>query len=301
MAANLRINNRVQPETISGRIRALRKLIEWLFKKFHYNNSTDNSALQKYEQLMARIKLNEEDLGRNKNTKVRDIEESLIPDNVYHKLLEMILPSSPNNPFKSSKIRNYLIVSLFIQSGIRRGALAKIKISDCRFYGTYDEIHIYRSGTDPTDARNDVPNQKTKDHLSVVDKRLMEQIKFYIDHIRIGFNQSASHDFIFVSEKNSRGTAGLPLSLKSLNGIFEKLSESLDYRIHPHMLRHKWNEIFDVEAKAIGKDSKLIEDIRKYAMGWSANSTMNQRYNEKRLHEQAREIHKARQDRINNQ
>lgn len=301
LAANQRINKRVQPETIQGRIRALRKYIEWLFKKFHYDNDTNKVALKIYEQLIARIKLNEEDLGRNKNTEVRDFEESLIPDDVYHKLLEMILPSSQNNPFKSSKIRNYLIVSLFIQSGIRRGALAKIKISDCRFHGTYDEIHIYRSGPDPTDTRNNVPNQKTKSHMSVVDKRLMEQIKFYIDHIRNGFDQSILHDFIFVSEKNSKGTAGQPLSLKSINGIFEKLSESLEYRIHPHMLRHKWNEIFDVEAKAKGMDSKLIEDIRKYAMGWSANTTMNQIYNERRLHEQAKEVHQARQERINNQ
>lgn len=301
MAANQRVNARVQPQTVQGRIRTLRKFIEWLFIKFHYDNDTNRVILQKYEQLITRIKLNEEDLGRNKTTEVRGFEESVIPDDVYLRLLEMILPSSPNNPFKSSKIRNYLIISLLNQSGIRRGALAKIKISDCRFHGTYDEIKIYRSGADPTDTRNDVPNQKTKSHLAVVDKKLMEQLKFYIDHTRAGFSQSVVHDFIFISEKNSRGTAGLPLSLKSINGIFKVISIALGYHIHPHMLRHKWNEIFDIEGKAIGMDSELIEDIRKYAMGWSANTTQNQTYNEKRLHEQAREVHKARQDRINKQ
>ena len=44
----------------------------------------------------------------------------------------------------------------------------------------------------------------------------MEQMKHYINHIRSEIPGTHAHDFIFVSEKDSRGTIGQPLSLKSI-------------------------------------------------------------------------------------
>ena len=299
IASNQRTSIRVSPETIQGRIRRLRNFLEWLYEQFHFGNNVDDQTFDKFHKLISKMKLEEESLGSNRSSEVSEPEMSVIPDDVFANLLEMILPSSPNNPFKLSKVRNYFIVSLFIQTGIRRGALAKIKISDCHFYGSYDTISIYRSGIDKTDTRLEIPNQKTKSHMATIEQRLLKQIKYYIDHIRSKYQQTKTHDFLFVSEKNSKGTAGLPLSLKSINGIFEKLSRTLGFNIHPHLLRHKWNEIFDKEGEENGVDPSLLEDIRKYAMGWSANSTMNEKYNEKRLYEKAREISKAHQQRVN--
>ena len=301
IAANSRIHSQVRPETIQGRLRRLREYSEWLFNLFHHDYLVGEQLQNKFDTLISRMKLCEEGFGKNFSLAVKRINESVIPNDKFLELLEMILPSSSKNPFKSSKIRNYLIVSLLIQSGIRRGALAKLKISDCHFYGTFDEIEIYRSGYDKTDTRSYMPNQKTKSHLAVVDPELLKQIKFYINHSRLNFERSSYHDFIFVSEKNSRNTSGNPLSLKSVNAIFLRLSKALSFRIHPHMLRHKWNEIFDEKGRSSGMDSRLIEDVRKYAMGWSANSSMGQVYNEKRLFEQVREVSKAHQERVNKQ
>jgi integrase len=126
----------------------------------------------------------------------------------------------------------------------------------------------------------------------------MEQLKFYVDHYRARFLPSQTHDYVFVSEKNSKGTIGLPLSLKALNAIFYVLSEALGFHIHPHLLRHKWNEIFDEEGDRKGVDPLLLEDIRKYAMGWSQHSTMAQLYNEKRLAQKTRELSKAHQSKV---
>ena len=68
--------------------------------------------------------------------------------------------------------------------------------------------------------------------------------------------------------------------------------------MHPHTLRHKWNEILDVEGERLGVNPVLLEDIRKYAMGWSQGTTMNQVYNDKRLALKARELSKAHQARV---
>ncbi len=66
----------------------------------------------------------------------------MIPDDVFLKFLEMVMPSSPNNPFKASRVRNYLIVNLLVQGGIRRGALAKLKVSDFHFGGVRSDIYL---------------------------------------------------------------------------------------------------------------------------------------------------------------
>ncbi|TRO96231.1 site-specific integrase, partial [Pseudomonas aeruginosa] len=126
-------------------------------------------------------------------------------------------------------------------------------------------------------------------------------VKFYIDNVRIVFPRAQFHDFVFVSENDSKGTAGQPLSLKAINAIFQKLSRSLGFHVHPHLLRHKWNEIFDKKGESLGVNPALLEDARKYAMGWSQNTTQNRRYNEKRIALKTREISMAHQKRVDQQ
>lgn len=301
IAANQRGAKKVTNETSLGRLMRGRMFIEYLFRHFHGGQEIAEGTSNKYHKLISQMKLDEQSVGRNKRHDVANPEESVIPDDVFVRLLEMILPSSPNNPFKSSAIRNYLIISIFIQSGIRRGALGKLKVSDCHFYGSYDSLSIYALRNDPTDTRSEKANQKTKSHLAIIAPVLMEQIKFYIDHVRPRFPKSRTHDFVFVSEKNSKDTAGLPLSLKAINAMSQKLSKALGFHIHPHLLRHKWNEIFDKEGEEKGVNPTLLEDMRKYAMGWSHNSGMSQIYNEKRLAKKVRELSKAHQERVDRQ
>lgn len=301
ITANQRSMAKVSNETLQGRVRRFRGYCTWLFEHFHDLHSVNEVLSNRFDRLISKIKLDEEGIGSNRSHRVADATESVIPDDVFVRLLEMILPSSPNNPFTGSKVRNYLIISVLYQTGIRRGALAKLKISDCHFSGSFDQISIYRSGDDPTDPRIDKPNQKTKAHLATISPVLMRQIKLYIDQHRANTPQNQLHDFIFVSEKNSRGTIGQPISLKSINAIFQKLSEALQFHIHPHLLRHKWNEIFDKEGEIQGVDHKLLEDARKYAMGWSESSIMTQTYNDKRLAQKAKEISAAHQKRVDSQ
>lgn len=298
IAANGRGVAKVASETLQGRVRRLRQFLSWLFEEFHELQDVDKATREKFTRLISKIKLDEDGLGRNRPQFVGDPEESVIPDTVFSRLLDVIHPSSPDNPFKASKVRNYLIVSLLVKSGIRRGALAKLKISDFNFHGTFDQIAIYRSGNDPTDPRVEKPNQKTRAHMATVDPGLMKKVQLYIDNIRIIFAPAQFHDFLFISENDSKGTIGHPLSLKSINAIFKKLSGVLGFHVHPHLLRHKWNELFDEEGVRKGIDPALLEDIRKYAMGWSQNTTMTQTYNEKRLALKTRELSRSHQERV---
>ncbi|QTT87525.1 site-specific integrase [Pseudomonas chlororaphis] len=298
IVANQKGMAKVSNETLQGRIRRLRCFLKWLFEQFHGVFGIEEDLNERFAGLTSKIKLDEESLGRNRGQEIKGAGESVIPDEVFTKLLEMMMPSSPNNPFKGARIRNYLIVNLLICGGIRRGALAKSKVSDFHFYGTYDQVSIYRSGNDPTDSRTEKPNQKTKAHLATVGQDLMFHVKFYIDQVRSKFSRAQYHDFLLISENDSKGTAGQPLSLKSINSIFQTISKALGFHVHPHMLRHKWNEIFDKEADRVGIDPTLREDTRKYAMGWSQNTTMVDVYDDKRLALTARELSIAHQQRM---
>ena len=162
LSANVRQLSRVQNETQAGRLRRLRQYLEMLFGHFHDAYSIDRAIADEYEKLLAAIKLDEESLGKNETKEVADPTQSSIPDDVFLRMLEMVHPSSPNNPFKGSRIRNYLIVSLFRESGIRRGALAKLKISDLILHGTFDQIKIYKSGVDATESRREKGARKRK-------------------------------------------------------------------------------------------------------------------------------------------
>lgn len=295
LSANQKNKRRVSNETLSGRLRRLRKYITWIFEKYHDQLSVDEEVTGKYIKLISAIKLDESGVGRNCSQEVKGAEESVIPEPIFLKLLEVIRPFSPNNPFKSSRVRNYIIVYVLFLSGIRRGALAKMKISDLNMFGSYDQFSVYRSGNDPTDPRLEKPNQKRGAHAALINQVLMKQIELYINHVRVLFPASQLHDYLFVSEKNSKGTAGQPLSLKAVNSIFRKISKVLGYHIHPHLLRHKWNEILDEAAVEQGVDYRLLEDIRKYCMGWSQNSEMTRVYDDRRLAIKARELSWAHQ------
>ncbi|PSV99563.1 hypothetical protein [Photobacterium lipolyticum] len=126
----------------------------------------------------------------------------------------------------------------------------------------------------------------------------MRQLKTYIETIRAGFPAAKTHEMVFVSEMDTQGTEGQPFSLSSFDALFATLSNALSFKIHPHLLRHKWNELFTEAAEDQGLSSDELDKLRKYAMGWSRNSTMGQLYNEFKDAEAVRELQRARQERI---
>ena len=69
------------------------------------------------------------------------------------------------------------------------------------------------------------------------------------------------------------------MSYNAINKVIATFGEAIGIELHPHLLRHKWNEIFEANAKAQGYSPDQIEDLRKYAMGWAADSKMAALYN----------------------
>jgi len=93
-------------------------------------------------------------------------------------------------------------------------------------------------------------------------------------------------------------TKGKPLSLVSINSIFGTLSKVLKFNVYPHLMRHKWNEIFEDKGLALGMTHQEINDLRKYACGWSEDTKMVSRYNQFKNALAAQKMSKIRQSKF---
>ncbi|WP_458734155.1 hypothetical protein [Zobellella taiwanensis] len=170
LSANSRKKLLVSSETIRGRLRRLRDFIEYIHACFHTDEYDSKNNFHQYQKLINKIKNDESMFKGSYSYNPSDLYESVIPDEKFNELMRVIKPFSTDNPFKSSKLRNYLIVKLLIETGIRRGSVAKMKISDCLFHGAFNKISIYKDD-DRDDPRINRPKHKTKNHVSSVNKR----------------------------------------------------------------------------------------------------------------------------------
>jgi len=289
-------NARVSAGATSSRLRVAIKFITFLFEEIHGKYYASKETCANFNQVVAILSEEKESI-KSFNTTVQE-PESKIPPKKYLQLLEVIQPDSPNNPFKHSKTRNCLIVQLLLATGIRRGAIAKLKISDCKFHGTGDTIYITRTPDDPSDTRRIKPAQKTKTHPSYVDPELMDNLNHYIEYQRSRFPASQTHEFVFVAEMDSKGTKGMPLSVNQINYMFDKISDAINFKLHPHLTRYKFNEIFTEETA--GMSGEAVSKLRKHINGWSKTSDMDEIYNQFKLNIEAKEAMRNRQSEIMN-
>lgn len=280
--------------TKHGRIKTALSFLEFLYEEIHGQFLAPDFVKNNYFSVKHELEL--AIANKIKKTEAPSFAESKIPPHIYLRLLEIIQIDSPDNPFKHAKQRNSLIVQLILETGERRGAISKLKISDCQFEGTGDQIRITKTPNDLTDPRINPSSQKTDAHSAYVDPNIMTDLDKYIEYQRKRFTKSELHEFIFIAEHDSKGTKGEPLNVKGINGIFTILSKALGFHITPHLGRHKWNEIFSDLTKDMSDEQ--ADKLRKYAMGWSKTSGMVDVYNKFKHSVEVREIQRARQAKI---
>jgi len=207
------------------------------------------------------------------------------------KALSTLNTDSENHPFSPlTRVRNRLIVELMIDTGIRRASIARLKISDIFFEGQTPKIWIRRQTEDQSDPRSNKPEQKTREHFCYPVPETMDLLKKYIEEHRPHLINERSGEFVFLVEKNSRGTYGAPISLSSISYIFSRLSEHLNVDLYPHKLRHIWNMKFSELNNSGEYSSYEIDKARRLLMGWSPTSEMPSLYNRTVEVERAQEL-----------
>jgi len=268
--AKIRRTESVSNQTLYIRLSYAADYLEWLANRFLQHDSyaviTDVRELIRHMGNLLRMRRPVRSASPRKQK--RGLTQEQIDE-----LLTVIQPGHERNPFvEEVQQRNYLIVVLLYELGMRQGELLAIRVPDLDF--SRNELVIARRHDNPDDPRTIQPVVKTNDRRLPVNTKLIESIYNYVLSTRYPIKQARKHDFLFVVHKNGP-YLGSPLSIRGLNKLFKQLQDAspvLLAELSPHILRHTWNDRFSALADERGMDEATEEKLRSYQMGWREGS-----------------------------
>lgn len=189
-----------------------------------------------------------------------------------------ITPDDPHNPFPPEhQYRIYASLLLLRELGPRAGELLGAKISDIVYRKGETFIRIVRRPDDPEDTRKVPAVTKTNSRLLILSPELACVLDKWLTEHRTDLGRyplARNHSYICVNHKGAALTGG---GLRYILKQIEKRHPSLAH-LHPHLLRHTWNDVWVESANRDGVDFDLNTRDQKYAMGWSTESKMPGRY-----------------------
>ena len=200
-------------------------------------------------------------------------------------LCQTISSSSSKNPWKSEFVRdrNETMVLLLLQTGMRRGELLSLKTSDINLQ--QKSIKIEKRVAGLVDPRAYRPLVKTLGREVMMSAILATKVSAFILNHRVHQPLAKKHPFLFTSR------TGEPLSMKSVNAIFDDLKPSIPGAdIYPHALRHTFNSNLSLAFENSKVEPELEMKIRTELNGWSHNSQMPALYAKRHTKEKARQV-----------
>lgn len=179
----------------------------------------------------------------------REKDKSGIPSEVFESFVDVAKVNSENNPFKdkSIKFRNYLLVQILYETGMRASEVLALQIDDIGTQTDRPTLNVIRRHDNPDDPRTKEPTAKTIEREIEITQSLRKLIIQYVNDYRSRLLGSKKHPFIFVSHKGKKGCyeKGDPLKVGYLNDIFIKIIKVIPgyfEGISPHQFRHYSNE-----------------------------------------------------------
>lgn len=212
-----------------------------------------------------------------------------LTDEVIQVVEDALKPSSPNNPAKDYgvQLRNALMFFILKLTGVRRGELLNLRISDFDFGA--NTMAVVRRPDSNLDARKHQPTAKTLPRRLRIHPELIKKVYEYVSTHRGKVPGARRHDFLFVTHK-AGPTQGAPLSIGAFSKWMGSIGDLVDGAgFHAHALRHNWNYEFSRMADSKGMCSEDEEKTRSYWMGWSETSGTAGLYNARHTKEKAQE------------
>lgn len=206
----------------------------------------------------------------------------------------LIRPNAPENPFpKRLQLRNWLMIELLLETGMRRGELLKLYTTDINQGSMHAYVSILDREQDAGDPRAEEPALKTNSRTIGISSDLYEIYERYIQYerrpIRGGKPMKMPFRYLFISDR------GRPLSLRALASVFDRLFQAIDQAhtgllptLSAHDFRHTFADRFLaylVETRGYELE-RAMDELRRIC-GWSATSAMPRRYAGRYLAESA--------------
>jgi integrase len=283
------------------RIEAVRDYLDFLYDKLG-DHSTRREAVDDVRRRFNR-KIKAASPGWKK-TRIDEMKG--LTNRERDQLLEVMHPESAGNPFANEtiKLRNYIILLLGLDMGLRRSEMLLIKTSDIHWHSR--ELAVVNLEDESIDPRTVAPQFKTHERMLVMSDDLYEAISEYESKYRYrkhleGPSQARKHPFLLVAHRRNEGK---PLSTKALDGVFPRVGEVAPElaHIHPHILRH--DSVYTMLESMREELEKLTPEDRTtqvqkaltWMFGWSPESDMPGHYGAKFWKEEADKAMKRRSD-----
>lgn len=272
------------------RLEAVRDYIGYLYNKLADEKTRDTAVKNNNKIFNSKIRTARPSWARNKLDDIKGLTTE-----ERSKLLSIMRPDSPDNPFtsKALKLRNYIILLMGLEIGLRRSEMLLVKLNDIQWHS--NKISIVDLVDEKIDMRTEAPQFKTHERELPIGEELSWALQQYVDFYRepsMKLTKKARHPFLLVSHGRGEGNA---LSTKALDGIMLRVGKEVPElkHIHLHVLRHdavyKLLESMQDRLETLTPEDRTTETqkILTYAFGWSPESNMPGLYGAKFWKEEA--------------
>lgn len=283
-----RVSRRVGKSHQYSRLSTAANYYEWLAQKVHgmgFSREDRAEATRVAHGLRKRR-------PKYRSNSLRNVGGKALSEEARDVLRRVVEPEHPLNPFHDPKgaERNYLIVRLALELGVRAGELLNIKVRDIDFQQY--RLTVHRRADDQDDSRLNEPNAKTLARTLPLSRGLIQRITTYVTGVRSKIPNAGRNEFLFVTHKPGP-TQGEPISKETLKQIFKRVAGAHPTLtgLHPHALRHTWNDEFSAQLDKLPPEDRPSEaeeeQMRNYLMGWKQGSGSAASYNQRHLRRKA--------------
>jgi integrase len=197
-------------------------------------------------------------------------------------ILNLINPQSPLNPWDSlpARIRNFAIICVLLDTGIRSGELLSLKLKDIDYAKKGSKgLKVRRRQGSKDDPRLNQPSTKRDEREVPLSESAFNALDTYVSLVRNQIPEAAKTEYLFVSVGNR--SRGIPLS--SIQSVTDKIREITGIGLTPHRLRHTatWRYCMLQQKKGLKWDSFVEKLIMKF--GWRSPKSPSVRHYAKRF------------------
>jgi len=283
------------------RLEAVRDYLKFLYNKLG-DEATRDAAVDDVERRFNRkIKAAKPAWKKRKNEDMKGLNNQ-----ERDRLLEVMHPENSKSPFvnESLRLRNYIILLLGLELGLRRSEMLLIKLNDIHWHS--GQLSIVNPEDEEAGRRTLAPQFKTHERMLQMSDELSWSLKEYVDTYRVmtkGPSEAKKHPFLLVSHRRNEGK---PLSIKALDGVFPRVGKVAPElaHIHPHILRH--DSVYtmlesmreDIDKLTPEDRTTQVQKVLTWMFGWSPESKMPGLYGAKFWKEEADKAMKARSDKF---
>lgn len=291
----------IDPRTRDQYLRLLKQFLSWCVTRYIPRARQNSTTLANIEVVFADVADVIERRFESHTINVR-------PDRTRYRSLTdtqlqivrtLIRPGAAENPFPERlQLRNWLMIELLLETGIRRGELLKLYTTDINQGSQHAYVSINDREHDPSDPRAEEPALKTHGRTVGISAQLYEVYEHYIQGerrlLRNGKPMKLLYRYLFISDR------GLPLSIRAFSNVIDRMFLTIELA-HPgllptlsaHDFRHTFADRFLAYlVEKLGYDLERATDELRRVCGWSDTSTMPRRYASRYLAESAN-LHNA--------